>query len=132
MGADRESRQKSRTASGGFTLIELAIVVTIIGILMGIAVPNYLKAADRAKRGSCLANQRNLIQASLLYCSDTGFMEGELTSLTLHQNGYCTDTMAECPASRTVDFSDYVITIENSGVVSVECLVGGEEHNLVF
>lgn len=129
MGAHREPHKRSR---GGFTLIELAIVVTILGILMGIAIPNYLRAADRAKRGSCLANQRNLIQAALLYCSDTGFMEGDLTSQTLHDEGYCTDAMAECPVSQTVDFDDYVITIENSGVVSVECLVGGEEHNLVF
>jgi prepilin-type N-terminal cleavage/methylation domain-containing protein len=123
-------QERGETARGGFTLIELAIVVTIIGILMGIAIPNYLRAADRAKRGSCLANQRNLIQAALLYCSDTGFMEGDLRSSTLHTAGYCTDSMAECPASRVVDFDDYVITIEDSGVVSVLCVVGGDQHVL--
>lgn len=126
----RGPRKQNTAASEGFTLIELAIVVTILGILMGIAIPNYLRAADRAKRGSCLANQRNLIQAALLYCSDTGFMEGDLRGVTLHTDGYCTDAMAECPASRTVDFDDYVITIQDSGVVSVECTIGGDEHVL--
>ena len=105
-------------------------MVTILGILIGIAIPNYLRAAERAKRGSCLANQRNLIQASLLYCSDTGMLQGDLNSSTLHDAGYCTDTMAECPASSAIDFDDYVITIEDSGVVSVLCSVGGDEHSI--
>lgn len=130
MEARKGPRNANLSARGGFTLIELVIVVTILGILMGIAIPNYLRAADRAKRGSCLANQRNLIQASLLYCSDTGFMQGDLRSSTLHTAGYATDAMAECPLSRDIDFDDYVITIEDSGVVSVHCNVGGDEHVL--
>ena len=38
-----------KRAAPGFTLIELLVVMSIIGVLLSIAVPRYLRALERAK-----------------------------------------------------------------------------------
>lgn len=42
------------TKSRGFTLVEIMIVVLIIGILLAIAMPNYVQARETSRRKSCV------------------------------------------------------------------------------
>lgn len=48
----------------GFTLIEMMIAISIIGVLLAIALPNLAMAGKKAEEKACLANMR-LIEAQM-------------------------------------------------------------------
>jgi general secretion pathway protein G len=54
-----------KTANGGFTLVEILIVVIILGILAAIIIPQFANASSDARTTNlrtCLANVRNQIE----------------------------------------------------------------------
>jgi type IV pilus assembly protein PilA len=98
----------------GFTLIELMIVVTIIGILASIAVPVYRDYTIRTKVGECASVFGAIKTDTSVVFSETGNLPGSLAGLPRTSNS---------PASFS---GDYVLTMSIAGAGVVTCQLSGD------
>jgi prepilin-type N-terminal cleavage/methylation domain-containing protein len=56
---------------GGFTLVEIMIVVAIIGMLATIAIPNFVRARGQAQTNACISNLRQIDSAVNTWALET-------------------------------------------------------------
>ena len=75
------SRIGVASRNGAFTLVELLVVISIIGILMGLLIPAIQSAKENSRRISCNNNQRNLALAHLQYHSANRFFVGYVSGV---------------------------------------------------
>lgn len=99
----RENLKKSR--KGGFTLVELMVVVAVIAILAAIAMPQFLSAADRARNAKETADIQIIKNATQLYMIDKN-VDTPPTVENLYKEGYLTEHV------KTAKDKDYTITYE--------------------
>ena len=65
---------------GGFTLIELMVVVLIIAILIAIAIPTFLGARTRAQNRAVQANLRNALTVEKSVYTDAQAYSSDVTA----------------------------------------------------
>lgn len=109
------------------------IVVVIIGLLMAIALPNYIRGRRRAARTICLSNQKMIYtQASVYMIRDPNSLLGMSDKErleALYEDGYLRGRQwMECPAARDGSFDDYGMEFEDNFISDIECIPRGAEH----
>ncbi|MGQ9456524.1 MAG: competence type IV pilus major pilin ComGC [Armatimonadota bacterium] len=93
----------SRRRRGGFTLVEIMIVVLIISVLLSIAIPNFMRARETSRAKSCCSNLRQIETAKEQWAMDNKASDGdEVTGgiNTLVAQGYLKQT-PKCPSGGT-------------------------------
>jgi prepilin-type N-terminal cleavage/methylation domain-containing protein len=98
----------------GFTVIELLIVMLIIGILVGIAIPRFGATRDKAALASVRSDVRNAETAEEAYFSDAGHY-GTLADL---QNSTNFNVSPGTTISIATAAAGYTINAGNSSITT--------------
>jgi len=117
----RAGRQQNIAGSGesGFTLIELIIVMTIIGILSSIAIPMYLKAIKRANEAVLKTDLQTMRTAIDSYTVDKEKAPQGLDDLV--QAGY----LKSIPVDPITKHNDTWITGQSDSLMDINETQGG-------
>lgn len=71
-GAAAADRRRRSAEEGGFTLIEMLVVIAIIGVLAAILMPSLTKALESSRTYSCKNNIRQVQMGAMSYADDCG------------------------------------------------------------
>ncbi|MCC7299952.1 MAG: type II secretion system protein GspG [Verrucomicrobia bacterium] len=78
---------KNRKSKGGFTLIEIMLVIVIIGIIVGIAVPKITGKVGKANDVAAKASLKSIEAAIQSFEMDNLRLPDSLNDLTVQKDG---------------------------------------------
>ena len=98
----------------GFTLIELLVVVLIIGILSGIALPQYQKSVEKARAAEAMITTKSILDAAALYA-------------TTYRR--CPQRLTDLDVSVAAETEDWIFGVNQLGTRNCAATVSDSEGN---
>lgn len=133
------SQTSGKGTRKGFTLVELAVVIVIIGVLAAFGVPRFLKSVERSKASEAFAylaavraaqerfvakegkyaekiGDLDINQSSLKYFKfGTADVNGETPMVTTDEGGAPTWTLTLTRDATTSSYGDYTVVFTQNG-----------------
>ncbi len=126
---------KRKDYDWGFTLLEVMVVASVIGMLASLSMPLWTKSIASARLNVCIYNQRKIYEAVAQYELERGrtlntiAADGAAVRDTLYTNGYFAKLIYfECPASTILDYDDYILSYSGTTLQSVICTIYPTTH----
>lgn len=97
-------REQRKTKEGGFTLIELMIVIAIIGILAAIAIPQFAAYRTRSFNAAASADLRHLATTQEAYFVDHDIYSSSVGRLVSSYGAVTTENVVLIINSNTTSY----------------------------
>jgi len=102
--------------SRGFTLVELAVVVVIIGVLAAFAVPRFLASVERSKAAEAFNYLSSIQAAQERYHARQGTYADDVTNLDIKMTNLKYFTVGTVAAGSTGSLQDsWTLTLTRTG-----------------
>ncbi len=129
----------------GFTLVELAVVVIIIGVLAAFAVPKFRDAVERSKASEAFnylstvrASQERYHARNSTYASDLTKLDVSLSAPKYFSVGTVDDSTLETTwkltltrAGAAAGYGEYTVTFTEEGFDVADSTVADDNHDAI-
>lgn len=116
------------SCEAGFTLLEIMIVVTIVGLLVAIAIPNFVRARSVSLQTTCIDNLSHIQSAVAQWALETkapGNSPVQYSDIRPYLRG-----TTVCPAGGTSFSDSYTITAVQTSPTCKRVPTGKDAHRL--
>ena len=95
---------KKNHRSSGFTLVEIATILGIIGFVLAIGVPALIRNRELAQKQACIENLKQIDGAKERYAASEGLTNGDGVPAIIIGSEYIR-SMPECPSGGSYTFN---------------------------